>query len=247
MLWLAGLMGMMVLGSVAVIGTQDLSPEPSDDGEGDPEKAGGPLDDEAGAETALAPNGGRIASGGDGDDTLTGTPETDLLGGGAGDDLIDGLGADDELVGGAGADTLFGSWGGDLLSGVVRDGDGIDRDDADFLNGGDGDDTLEIGTGDVATGGEGADSFVLGRWVADGEAPTLMDFDRAEDRMLVFYDDSDGAAPPDLALRPSAETPGMTEILSDGAPLAIMPDADAPALDSIVLLGESAAAALGAA
>ncbi len=313
MLWLAGLMGMMVLGSVAIIGTQELGE--SDEGD-TPDEA-----EETGPR-------GVIASGTEGPDTLEGSEETDLLAGLGGDDLLDGLGGDDELVGGEGSDTvlggdgndtlhgdaggdllmglggsdqlfahdgggaldggddddelqgglsadsllggsgndalhgregddtliggtgqdtLFGGWDDDVISGLMLAGDGGDGDDLDYLNGGDGDDRLEIGARDVASGGEGRDEFVPGSWIRDGQSAMLMDFDPGQDQMLIVYDDSDGADTPEVELRSSAELPGLTEVVLDGDVIAVMPDADAPEVEAIVVLGESAAALAGAA
>ena len=116
-----------------------------------------------------------------------------------------------------------------------------DTDGRDFLNGGDGADTLEIGAGDVATGGEGADLFLLGDWIDGTEAATLMDFDPAEDQLMVLYQDIPGQPDPELSIRASAVSPGVVEILLDGEVLAELPEADAPTLDSIVLIAESSA------
>lgn len=99
----------------------------------------------------------------------------------------------------------------------------------------------------MASGGEGGDAFVLGAWIGAGAGATLMDFDPEEDQMLVVYDDSDGAPAPELALQRSADAPGLTEIRLGGALLAVLPDADVPPLEAIVLLGESAADLAGAA
>ncbi len=63
--------------------------------------------------------------------------------GGAGDDVIDGRGGDDLLYGEEGNDSIVGGAG------------------ADTLDGGTGNDTLIVGSGDVATGGEGDDLFLL--------------------------------------------------------------------------------------
>ena len=70
-------------------------------------------------------------SGGDGDDTLTGSDGRDLIRGGAGDDVIAGAAGDDRLFGGDGDDQLDGGAGRDRLadrSGVnVFDADDEDR------------------------------------------------------------------------------------------------------------------------
>lgn len=317
MLWLAGLMGMMMLGSIAVISTQEGEEDRDEDVEGGDAVPDDPLPEEAAsgvAGDADAP-GGLVLDGSDGAETLTGTPMTDLLGGAGGDDLVQGLGADDELLGGAGADTMLGGDGNDTLHGddgddllsggagddalfahagadtllgddgddVLNGGsggeflDGGDGDDAlhgregddtlfggtgsdtlmggagddvlsgiedgvtDYLNAGDGADSLLVGAGDVATGGAGADDFLMSLSSSSGgEAATLMDFDAVEDQVVVVYDDRSGAVP-EVELRDSPTEPGMMELLVDGEVLAVMPGAEAPDPGDIVLIGESVA------
>lgn len=223
-------------------------------GEGDDSVFG-----DAGDDTLHGDGGDDLLAGGEGDDTLfghhgndslAGDDGSDVLIGGLGDDLMDG-GADDDalhgregadtLVGGLGKDTLFGGWDNDLLSGVVRGVDGADMDGQDFLNGGDGDDTIGIGSGDVVHGGDGADVLVLGDWIT-GDASELADYDSGEDQLVIVYDDADGAGEPELEIRVSATDPAVTEIVMDGQVLTTMPTADAPAIESLVLIGESVAA-----
>ncbi len=99
------------------------------------------------------------ATGGDGNDTITGNAAANVLRGGLGDDTVSGGDGDDRLedVDG-GADTLNGDAGNDTL--VARRTGGATGDLT--LNGGDGDDVfmLEVRDGAVtALGGEGADTF----------------------------------------------------------------------------------------
>ena len=68
-----------------------------------------------------------------------------------------------------------------------------------------------------------------------------MDFDPAEDQLMVLYQDIPGQPDPELSIRASAVSPGVVEILLDGEVLAELPEADAPTLDSIVLIAESSA------
>jgi serralysin len=99
-------------------------------------------------------------SGTNGDDVLSGSPQTDLVnlfGGndfffaGAGNDTVLGGTGNDALRGDAGNDELLGESGGDFLVG----GSGSDR-----LNGGAGNDTIDGGSGkDTLTGGTGFDRF----------------------------------------------------------------------------------------
>lgn len=104
--------------------------------------------------------------------TLTGTQAEDTLIGGAGNDTLRGGDGNDLLLGGAGDDLLIGGPGDDTLVGGVG---------KDTLDGGSGDDTLVVDAQDVATGGAGADRFVItdsliGHWVAlkqDGQTVSL--------------------------------------------------------------------------
>ncbi|GEM_PF-1812499 len=122
-----------------------------------------------------------------GNDSMVGGPEADLLYGGEGDDSIDGGGGDDTLLGGDGNDSLSGidgndlvlaGWGDDTVDGglgadvifgwvgndLVLAGDG-----SDSVVGGDGDDTIEGGIGsdslygglgnDLIRGGDGNDTL----------------------------------------------------------------------------------------
>jgi|GEM_PF-837752 len=57
------------------------------------------------------------ASGGRGNDSITGNGAANLLQGGAGDDRLSGYGGNDTLQGGAGGDTLYGGAGNDVLWG----------------------------------------------------------------------------------------------------------------------------------
>ena len=121
--------------------------------------------------------------GGEGDDTLSGGLDVNLLDGGAGNDLLNGSGSRDTLFGGEGTDTLRGFGNADSLVGgdgddtLLGDSDDEDRfpgragpfpdvDQGDTLEGGDGDDVLRGFFGDdLFRGGDGADSLFGG----DGE------------------------------------------------------------------------------
>lgn len=124
---------------------------------------------------------------GDGDDTVWGEMDDDLVDGGSGNDRLFGdsmaldangrllvpiaFHGDDQLYGGADDDEIYGNGGDDVLSGEAGD-DWLDGDDPmlatdaaspfgnDQLFGGDGDDSL-IGNGgsDVLLGGDGADTL----------------------------------------------------------------------------------------
>jgi Ca2+-binding RTX toxin-like protein len=90
-----------------------------------------------------------------------------------GDDWLDGSNVDDRLFGGTGNDLLFGYFGDDSLFGGAGD---------DELDGGDGADLLYGGTGD--------DVFLFEiQNNATSIAPIIIDFNRADD-MLLFYEDN---------------------------------------------------------
>lgn len=184
--------------------------------------------------------------GGEGNDTLNGSVGNDTLDGGSGDDIVIGGSGDDVLNGGLGADNIAGMDGDDVLNGVVRDENGVDIDGYDYLNGGFDNDTIGIGNGDIASGGEGADTFVLGDWITV-DAAQLMDYDQSEDQIVIVFDDSTGSEDPVLEIRQSADDPATTEIVVDGTVLATLPTEDAPDLENVVLVGESVAAELAAA
>jgi Ca2+-binding RTX toxin-like protein len=95
----------------------------------------------AGNDTLLVDDGNgpmppAFLSGGDGDDTLTGSAADDTLDGGDGNDTLNGRGGNDTLIGGPGNDILNGGQGTDTMSG----GDG---DDQFIWNPGDGSDVIE--------------------------------------------------------------------------------------------------------
>ena len=90
--------------------------------------------------------------GGDGDDTLIGSNNTDLLDGGAGNDTLSGRGGDDQLFGGPGNDTLTGGTGVDQIFGGP-DNDTIvwnPGDNSDLVEGDEGDDTLAFNCANIA-------------------------------------------------------------------------------------------------
>lgn len=121
--------------------------------------------------------------GDEGDDSLLGGEGDDWLFGGAGSDWLSGGGGNDHLIAGAGPSTLDGDSGNDTLIGSTEGAGGS------FLNGQDGDDLLQVGRGDIASGGEGSDRFEL----IDRDGTTLSkitDFDNAEDELVVVYDPS---------------------------------------------------------
>jgi trimeric autotransporter adhesin len=100
---------------------------------------------------------------GPGDNTETGTGDSDTLDGGEGADSLDGAGGDDLLMGGEGNDTLRGGSGNDTLLGDAGNDTLFGDEGNDSLNGGAGDDTLDGGDGsDVLIGGAGDDDLIGG-------------------------------------------------------------------------------------
>jgi hypothetical protein len=88
-----------------------------------------------------------LVNGGNGDDTLTGSPNVDVIAGGEGNDTILGLGGVDLMDGGAGDDTITGGPGNE------QNQNGGDGDDTFIWNPGDGSDGL--------VGGPGTDTMVF--------------------------------------------------------------------------------------
>ncbi|MGV8950320.1 MAG: calcium-binding protein [Cypionkella sp.] len=151
--------------------------------------------------------------GGDGNDTLVAGDGNDALYGEAGaDDLIGGH-EDDALFGGTGQDNLDGGSGNDTLWG--QDDHSDDR-TTDFLNGGAGDDVLHLGAGDYGNGGDGADSFALQNIGPDDAPIQIVDFNAAEDHLIVLYD---SALHPDPQLT-SDTTEAGTTLMLDGVVVA---------------------------
>lgn len=203
------------------------------------EASGDRLEGGAGDDILYGHDGADSLLGGAGDDELQGGLGDDWLSGGAGADALHGREGADRLDGGAGPDTLFGGWDNDLLTGA-EDGEAW----RDYLNGGAGDDTLRGGDGDVLTGGAGADILVLDP-SGEGAAIEIMDFDAAQDQIVILYEETGGGAAPEIDMRPHAEDPELAEILLDGRVVSTLPRDALPGVEGILLVPESAAAQLG--
>ncbi len=174
MLWLAGLMGLMAVGTVTFVTPvshdEDEFASTSNTRAIDPGAHADDFPDEEilDAELGIDPRGGDdaailpplvltaadrvlVTDGTDGADDMIGDTGNDRLFSGAGDDTVEGAGGNDELRGGAGDDLLLGSDGADTLHG---------EDGADTLNGGAGDDALfGHNSGDTLQGGAGNDAL----------------------------------------------------------------------------------------
>ncbi len=117
----------------------------------------------------------------DGNDSLPGTDEADLIVGGAGDDSLDGREGDDTLRGEGGNDAIFGGSGNDTLEGGEGNDDFFGGDGDDLIEGGAGGDIFDGGAGaDTMNGGAGRDIFynVNAGDVIDGGEDPVDDFDR---------------------------------------------------------------------
>jgi len=167
---------------------------------------------DAGHDSMAGHEGDDSLAGGDGDDTLLGGGGDDTLEGADGDDWLAGGLGNDLLVAGPGINTLDGDFGDDTLVGAFF---GAPDEGGSFLNGGEGDDVLMIGAGDVASGGTGADMFALSADAA-GMA-RIMDFDLSQDELLVVYDAASAA--PAVTLT-AGELPDEVVLMVDGVPLA---------------------------
>lgn len=186
-------------------GSDDLHGETGDDS----------LDGGVGNDT-LTGNGGRdhlVA--GDGDDMLWGGEGADMLRGGTGNDALQGGLGHDRANGGTGADTVDGNDGNDTLWG---DRAGHDDSATDFLNGGAGNDVLNMGAGDYANGGDGFDQFVLDD-IANGDPVSqITDFDLQQDHLVLLYDAMHHFHP-EVTVVSHDGSPDAT-VLLDGIPVA---------------------------
>lgn len=79
------------------------------------------------------------------------------------------------------------------------------------------------------------------RDIADEDVVQFTDFDQREDQLMVVFDDSEGEESPELEIRLSEGDENTTELVVGGIVVATLPTEDAPVLDAIVLVGESAA------
>lgn len=125
-----------------------------------------------------------------GDDQLNGYDGNDTLDGGGGNDTVFGGSGDDVMTGGHGDDMLQGLTGHDTLMGGAGDDMLIDTDlERDYLNGGDGNDSIHSYGADVLTGGAGADTFV---YTDVGDEPIeILDFDPTVDTMAIQFHEND--------------------------------------------------------
>ena len=157
-----------------------------------------------------------IVTGNRGQDFIEGQGGNDFVSGDYGSDTVNGDEGDDTVIGGRGSDIVIGSEGDDVVFGgilnglpldleemtALRDGasladlnDGLDmRDDSmgNTLSGGTGDDDLILGSGDVASGHSGADTFHIMSEQNGDTAPTILDY-RGDDALTIIVDDVETA------------------------------------------------------
>ncbi|SMP35280.1 calcium-binding protein [Shimia sagamensis] len=212
------------------------------------------VDGGEGNDSLLGDDGEDSLIGGAGNDSLWGGNSADTLEGGKGDDHLSGQTSDDSLYGEDGEDTLIGGRGNDTLIG----GDGTDSmeggsgndvfwgvedsfnefhivgqphssaQDVDTMRGDEGDDTLIMGSGDIAEGGEGADTFASGTWIDPDNLPVVEDFDVTEDVFEIHVPEwvSESGTPGSFADGTVAVDPdpdkgeGWFTVTYDGEPMA---------------------------
>lgn len=184
MLWLAGLMGIMAVGTVAFVDPQTNSDDDddlSDSAEGTPSAEQETLDIPAdNFEPDYDPRGGddaallepanvsetdtvTLQTGTENDDQLDGTDTNDRVRGLDGDDVLSGGLGNDELRGDDGDDTLFGNTGDDTLHGLDG-GDVVHGGEAnDVLFGHNANDRLDGGAGNDALQGSAGNDALYGR------------------------------------------------------------------------------------
>ncbi len=161
--------------------------------------------------------------GGRGDDTITGGAANEVISGGehggtdaTGNDRLSGGGGDDAIRGGRGADILSGGAGDDVLDHygnsqeLVRAeqrefGWHIDN-DADVLDGGEGNDTLIFDRADIATGGAGNDTFWLYHDAASGAGQAeITDFSTGQDFLRISLNPDVTSGTPNVSVDPSED------------------------------------------
>ena len=121
------------------------------------------------------------------------------------------------------------SAGSDILNGI-EDGE----QNADFLNGGDGDDTILAGAGDQVSGGDGADTTILSDDMS-GHAQ-IWDFESGLDTLVVLYDGDEDI--PEINISENPDAAGRWIIHADGETVAHI-TGDVPTHADISLIARS--------
>lgn len=172
--------------------------------------------------------------GGEGNDSAHGGQDDDLLMGGSGADALHGNDDDDTLTGGSGEDTLFGGTGNDFIWGAEEEAE------QDYLNGGEGDDTLFAGEGDVVTAGDGADQIWFEDQGENGQAVELVDFNSAEDHLVVFWS-PESEAEPEITIEDSADNNGEQIVRVNGEEVLRLSGAEDLSSDDFTLVDRQTA------
>ncbi len=148
--------------------------------------------------------------------TLLGSESDDRIYGSFGDDLILGFGGDDELNAGSGHNTIYGGEGDDTLSGAeIPASAGIENAVSEF-HGGEGDDQLCLSTNTIASGGDGADSFLLESLPA--YTSIITDFEPSQDKIVLMVPTMESL--PEYSIESNEN--GDAEIVIDGEPVCIV-------------------------
>ncbi|MEL7090761.1 MAG: calcium-binding protein [Pseudomonadota bacterium] len=190
-IFLAGLTAEISASSIAFV--EDTGNDTTDPGDPTVDVQNG--DD--GNNTIGGPSPGVAADyfGAAGSDQLTGGDQADTLEGGTGSDLING---------GAGNDVIF------TTTAATTDASDAD---VDIVDAGAGDDIIALGAGDQATGGTGADTFVVVDDVSSGTV-TVSDFVPGTDTLNV-----EAADPSTVTFTQSVATAGLEiTIVTSGTP-----------------------------
>ena len=157
--------------------------------------------------------GSDTIEGGSGDDTITVNDGTHVIWGDDADGDVEG---DDSLTAYGGQVTVHGGADNDTIA--AHDGMLGSPDVVDALYGEDGDDLIEVGSGDLAEGGEGTDTYRLTHGL---EAATLV-YDPA-DRIVVSYRGTSDA-PPDYEV---VQAGSDAQLVVGGSVLATLKNTDA--------------------
>jgi hypothetical protein len=101
---------------------------------------------------------------------------------------------------------------------------------------------ISVGEGDLVTAGDGADTVVLGDWLAGAQTEAeMMDFDGEEDTLVLVYDDMAGADAPDVGLETDETEADVMHVLLDGVRIMSVQGGAGLTLADIQLLPQSVA------
>jgi len=222
------------------------------------------LQGEDGDDMLCAGDGDDVITGNTGNDFIEGQEGEDFVSGDYGWDTVLGNEGNDTVLGGRGGDFVHGSQGDDVVFGGIiqgvplnleeltelRDGGSLEdingglelRDDSvgNTVGGGNGDDELIIGSGDIATGGIGADVFnVMSEQNGDLEA-SISDYNGDDDAITVIVDDADEEA--EITVTVDGEDALVQ--MGDTVLVRVEGAAETLATEDVTLISESAVAAL---